>query len=470
MGKGAARGAAGEGARRSRAHLAGAALLALLAGASSARCHRVFTCVDATQCSHDGVAGTCEDDGYCSFPDGECASGRRYGDHAAAGVAGACVPAGDEPPVGTTEAANDGSSAADPTATTSGTGSDDGSSTGIAGEDTSLDPCDGLRPSGAVEAVADGEVIAGLRIDVDAGPGIDVDGLAGVTIRDCEIHHRGGPGIAFRAAPDLRIENVIVVHDGAPEAGPHPDGDQVNIEGRDSTGVVIDRVRLERGSSGIVLESTPAAVVSNLEMHDVRGPGPIAACVRLFDSDDAIVEDFSCENPLDTGRPGDLISVEASSDVTIRRGLLDGHNAEFGVGVRITHTAGQHSGGLVEDVDAIRMTNGAFSCFQFGQFITFRRTRARENICEILSVPIEGCLIPGPNGGCVPNSNAVSWTASDSSHDNVLDDAVAFDLCAAAVWPQAPDEGAFIIGRGDLVTEDFVLRDPIRLSMCWEAG
>lgn len=429
----------------------------LLAGGG---CHRAFTCADATQCSHGGVAGRCEDDGYCSFPDPDCASGRRYGDHAAQSLVGVCVAADEAPPGSTTHVADAGSGAA----STSTTGALDGASSGIAGEDTSHDPCLGLAPSAAVVATADGEVIAGLRIDVQQGPAIEVDGFSGVTIRDCEIHHRGGPGISFEAATDLRIENVVIVHDGAPEAGPHASGDHVGIEGSDSVGVVIERVRLERGSSGIVLESTPGAWLSQVEVHDVRGPGA-AACVRLFDSDDAILEDFSCENPLDTGRPGDLIAVAESSDVTIRRGLLDGHNAEYGYGVRITHVSGQHSGGLVEDVDAIRMTNGAFSCFQFGQFITFRRTRARENICEILSVPIEDCGKPGPNGGCIPGSNGVSWTASESSHDIVLDDAVGFDLCAPELWPSE----AFVVGRGDLVTEDFVLRDPIRLSMCWEA-
>jgi hypothetical protein len=47
-----------------------------------------FNCQDDTQCSNDGI---CEADGFCSFPDADCPSMRRYGEHAPAGLAGQCV-------------------------------------------------------------------------------------------------------------------------------------------------------------------------------------------------------------------------------------------------------------------------------------------------------------------------------------------------------------------------------------------
>lgn len=433
--------------------------------AASGGCHRVFACEQPSQCENDGIAGFCESTGYCSFPDPGCASGRRYGDHAASRWVGECVPGEPDDGSGTTGSDDGiaGSSSTSPTGPAGTTEAPGASSTGSATDDTSHDPCEGLVDSGPVVATADGEVISGLRITVDVGPAIEVDGFAGVTIRDCAIHHGGGPGISFKAAPDLTIENVVVVHDGAPASGPHDSGDQINIEGRDSTGVVIDGVRLERGSSGIELETTPAARLSRLEIHDVRGPGA-GACVRVFDSDDAIIEDFSCENPLDTGRPGDLIAIAESSDVTVRRGLLDGHNAEFGYGVHFMPVAGQHSGGLVEDVDAINMTNGSFSCFPFGEQITFRRTRARENICEIVSIPIEGCAMPGPNGGCIPGSGGISWAASLTSSEITIEDSAYFDLCSSIVWPTEN----FTYLPEDLVEDDFELREPFRLSPCWE--
>ena len=39
--------------------------------------------------------GRCEPEGWCSFPDGECPSGMRFGDHAGDGLAGECTDVGD---------------------------------------------------------------------------------------------------------------------------------------------------------------------------------------------------------------------------------------------------------------------------------------------------------------------------------------------------------------------------------------
>ena len=426
-------------------------------------CHRSFTCEDDQQCHLDGVAGACEAEGFCSFPDGSCSSGRRFGEHASAELAGTCV----DEAASTSDGSTGGTTVASEGGTTpspdGGTSSSSGPSSSGPIIDTDFDPCDGLIESGPVVATADGQVIEGLRITAGFGPGIEVDGHSGVTIRNCEIHQVDGPGISFRAAPDITIEDVVIVHDAAKPAGSHDDSNQIGIDGSDSTGVVVSRVRLERGSSGIVLESAPGAQLSFIEVHDVRGPG-VGACVRVSGCDDAVIEDFSCENPLDTSRPGDLIAVHHSSNVSVRRGLLDGHNAEFGYGVHFIQENGQHSVGLVEDVDGVRQTNGAFSCFDVCNEITFRRTRARENICEIVSIDIENCMDPVPDGGCVPGSNGVTWTAASDVGLVVIEDSVFFDLCIDPVWPV--DE--FTIERGDLVEQDFEPRAPIRITGCWE--
>ena len=50
-----------------------------------------FRCQGSNQCVREGVAGTCESDGWCSFPDAACGSGRRYGEFAGDGRGGACV-------------------------------------------------------------------------------------------------------------------------------------------------------------------------------------------------------------------------------------------------------------------------------------------------------------------------------------------------------------------------------------------
>jgi hypothetical protein len=47
-----------------------------------------FSCQDDSQCGQ----GWCEVQGWCSFPDATCESGRRFGKHSGAGLAGHCVP------------------------------------------------------------------------------------------------------------------------------------------------------------------------------------------------------------------------------------------------------------------------------------------------------------------------------------------------------------------------------------------
>lgn len=425
-------------------------------------CHRTFACSEDTQCHLGGRAGFCEATGECSFSDDACASLRRYGDHASLEHAGRCVP-----PDGVAE--GESTDASITAGSSSSTGSASGSSTTEVGGSSSTggipgDPCiDGLRDSPPVVATADGQVIEGLRIVSDGEPAISIEGFQGVIVRNCELHHRDDPGLVFRDAHDLEIRNVVVIHDGAPAIGQHGDSDQANVVGSDSERVVLEYVRAVRGASGIDLENTPGVQLSFIEVHDVRGPGE-AACVRLAESDGALLEDFSCENPLESARPGDLIEIEATNDAVVRRGMLDGNNAEFGYGVHFTQIAGQHHGGLVEDVDAIRMTNGSFSCFSYGRDITFRRTRARENICEIVAAPVPGCSNPGPNGGCIPGSQGLSWAGSPTSQNLVIEDSAYFALCWNVLWP----EDIFMTPPEQLVELDFEMRAPIRTIACWE--
>ncbi|MEM6990104.1 MAG: hypothetical protein AAF721_06395 [Myxococcota bacterium] len=69
------------------------AVPALLAGLAIA-CHGggAFECATDQQCTNAGATGLCQPEGYCSFADDVCPSGQRYGEHAGAGLAAACVP------------------------------------------------------------------------------------------------------------------------------------------------------------------------------------------------------------------------------------------------------------------------------------------------------------------------------------------------------------------------------------------
>lgn len=65
------------------------AMLALAALAvAPLACGDTFTCIDDASC---GDSGRCEPNGHCSFPADDCPSGRRYGTHAPAALAGECV-------------------------------------------------------------------------------------------------------------------------------------------------------------------------------------------------------------------------------------------------------------------------------------------------------------------------------------------------------------------------------------------
>lgn len=458
--------------------LVGAAL-GLALGGLGGGCHRAFSCTDDAQCRLGDRAGRCEPVGYCSFADDACPSGYRYGEHASAALAQTCVDGGSaSDSTGTVTSAEAGSSSGDgpggssgdTTADSSTTGSEEpNTTTGIPGE------CPPLVESGPIVARANGEVIEGLRITASGAAGITVSGFDNVVIRDCEIHHDGGPGISFAAADSLTIENVVIVHDRQ-EPGPHEHSNQANITGVNSDGLVIREVRVTRGSSGIELADTPGAQLLDIEGHDVRGPGPPASFIHVRNGSDSVIDGFSCINPLDTGRPGNLVEISESSNVVVRNGVLDGHNAQYGYGVLFQQTAGQHSGGLVEDVDAIRMTNGSFSGFPAAFDMTYRRTRARENICEILSVEIDDCDTVGENGGCVPGSNGRSWTSAPGVSGIVIEDSTHFELCHGPVWP----EDSFVGCDGDNSTaengdcglwrEDFSPRAPIEITPCWERG
>ncbi len=63
--------------------------IALACGCGPAK---TFTCEEDADCRDGDRIGTCEPDHYCSFPDPECPSGRRYGGLAAPELANECVP------------------------------------------------------------------------------------------------------------------------------------------------------------------------------------------------------------------------------------------------------------------------------------------------------------------------------------------------------------------------------------------
>lgn len=144
------------------------ALNGLLAGCGPA----AFGCSDDDQCQSDGAAGTCEQTGFCSFPDPVCPSGRRYGDLAGGGYAGQCAVDPFDADTETGSGSASGStSTADPTV---GPTTDASSTTGVTSVGLTTDDPDDSS-SGAAEATTDpgpscsDEMLNGDETDVDCG-------------------------------------------------------------------------------------------------------------------------------------------------------------------------------------------------------------------------------------------------------------------------------------------------------------
>lgn len=348
-----------------------------------------------------------------------------------------------------------GSVAIGGTTSTGGTGGSTGgsagtSSTGGSAGAAGTSSC-ALTESGPVTAKADGEVIEKLRITSTSGTALEIDGFANVVVRDVEILHQGGPGLAFSNAPGLRVERVRVVHTGAPAKGANASDEAVNISGYASSGVVITHVKLEKGSSGVYFLETPGAKLSFVEGHDFRGPFPRGQLVQFDKSPGSLLEDFSCENPPNESWPEDNVSIYRSSNVTVRRGLIVGNNSPSGVGVMFELSDGTSQGGLAEDVDTVDMGNGSFSGYP-ARDVVFRRTRARDNHCT------------GQAGRDAPLSNALVWAGSPESQNLTIEDSKYFALCNPnnLVWDQS------VFTKIETTKQDFAPREPIRVKLCWQ--
>lgn len=317
-----------------------------------------------------------------------------------------------------------------------------------AAADAPTAPTCSLTASGPIVVTADDQVIENVDIETDgSAPGITIEEHARVVVRNVRIRHHGGAGIALVLAPDAVLENVVVENTGAPVSGENVSDEWINVVGYESPRLRATHLRLTRGSSGIYLVESPGSVLGQIEGHDFRGPFPRGQLVQWDKSGDALLEDFSVENPAGSW-PEDNVNVYQSTNVTVRRGVVDGNNSPSGVGVIFD---GESSTGVVEDVDALHMGNGCFSNIAGVDGNRFVRTRCRDNVC-------------GDQGRGLPLSNALMWAGNEAHVADRIEDSVYFAACNAdnIVWP---DESFAAIG---LTLADFVPRAPLRLGFCWE--
>ncbi len=319
-----------------------------------------------------------------------------------------------------------------------------------------------LTASGPVVASRDGEVIENLRIVSTHGPAVLVDGHSDVTIRNCEIVHRGGHGIHGLYADRLRIEDVIIDRGGVPVSG-GSSGDFQNINIVRSDDLRIARARLSRGAKGIYIFDSDDPYLNQIEIHDQRGvDGENSGhSVQFNQCERPYLEDFSIENDLDTSYTSDNVSNYQSSHSVIRRGLIDGNNHPSGCAVQTEHDSGAQGhavGGLYQDIDAINQQ----CCFAgypaFG--LTMQRTRCKDTHCS--------------SAGCRPvPASQIVWVSSPNAEGapdvpNVtVEDSQYFNHCRNVVklypWSLTTTEQ-------DTRLEDFVPSPPLRLSFCWDSA
>lgn len=156
-----------------------------------------FACASDDQCFFDGQPGRCEDIGFCSFPDFECASKQRFGEHAGGGLANQCVPEGDEGTTddGTTGTTDDSTTDPDATDTSEETGVDDMMA---AKPDIMKDPCEGYAAFTEVVEDVSFEELSAIRPECTA-PSSPLNHCLGAASDWCEQYgngcYSGGVGV-----------------------------------------------------------------------------------------------------------------------------------------------------------------------------------------------------------------------------------------------------------------------------------
>lgn len=273
--------------------------LALL-GLSACFPSQSYTCVDDEACVSSDDAGTCEASGFCSFPDGDCGTGRRYGDFAGDGLAGLCVGEGGsstsmahttQPPsttVTSDTSESSGTSAAVITSESSGDSTTQPSSGTTDASASSGSSSTGLPPQPNLVFVSS-QTIAGADLDADSGDALCTAlatdaGLAG-TYRvwfpslDVSATARLGEargwvrtdGVPFADAPDdiesgrlwyplVRDEHGESVLNVAVATGTAPDGAATQVCDAQSDTVTV-------GESASVSGSWTAVGVQSCEAH-----------------------------------------------------------------------------------------------------------------------------------------------------------------------------------------------------------
>ncbi len=187
-----------------------------LAGTLGCGGAEVFACRQSADCA-GREGGVCEPDGWCSFPDDGCASGRRYGRWVGDDLAQTCVPA-DVADTGSSTHASAETTGGVGTTTTLGPEVSSDPATTVAPTDatgsSSLDPSSGNAEASSSTGVPDDAPVAWYRFEDDGFAGTVLDSANGHD-GTCEMTAcpTSTPGIVGNAALFDGVDDIVRVDD-----------------------------------------------------------------------------------------------------------------------------------------------------------------------------------------------------------------------------------------------------------------
>ena len=216
-----------------------------------------------------------------------------------------------------------------------------------------------------------GQVIENMDIWVDSGDAVAIT-HDNVILKNCRIHFKTGDGVNITNAKGVQILNCEIINSDPPTGINGESNTSFNcIEGFNAPNLRIDHVEMHDGASGIYIQRSPNALITNIEGHNFHGPFPRGQLVQIADnSDGSTVDGFYYKGDLTGSRSEDNINVFYSNNVTIKNGVIDGNNSPSGVGVIFE---GDSSGGYVKNVDVVHQSNGGFS--SYSNDVTFEDVR-----------------------------------------------------------------------------------------------
>lgn len=237
-----------------------------------------FNCQEDGDC---GSQGRCEASGYCSFPDDDCASGRRYGNLAGTGLADKCVSPDEGTDASSTATSPSGGSVT--TATTSGsstttgpetTGAQSSSSGETTGSDepTPIDFCPPLPPPAADQILVEVTPDDASALDsmVNAAPPDTTFLLAPGQYDLDDSIWISAPGITLRSASG---DPTDVVFDSS--------GSTENAIVVDAPGVTIAEMTVQRSASHLIfITASDADPTDGTMIYGMRLVDPGLSAVR----------------------------------------------------------------------------------------------------------------------------------------------------------------------------------------------